>query len=111
MTCTANDRALARRPFHCRYRPHASNGADHALPRALTQILRAKGRRFAEPSGEEGSWNMAGRMMAALAALWISSFAAPALAQDTRPRAADFYRGEGHADLYFGDGGKRKPDG
>src|SRR3546814_12450389 len=77
MTCTANDRALAHRPFHCRYRLHASNGADHALPRALTQILRAKGRRFAEPSGEEGSWNMAGRMMAALAALWISSFAAP----------------------------------
>ncbi len=103
MTCTTNDRALARRPFHRRCSLHASNGADHALPRALTQILRAKGRRFAEPSGEEGSWNMAGRMMAALAALWISSFAAPALAQDEHTSGADFERGEGNDDFYCGE--------
>src|SRR3546814_20111847 len=105
MTCTANDRSRARRPFQCRYRLHASNGADHALPLALTQILRAKGRRFAEPSGEEGSWNMAGRMMAALAALWISSFAAPALAHAEHPSGADFDSGEGTDQFYCGERG------
>src|SRR3546814_19459792 len=46
---------------------------------------------------------MAGRMMAALAALWISSFAAPALAQDEHTSGADFERGEGNDGFYCGD--------
>src|SRR3546814_12739153 len=46
---------------------------------------------------------MAGRMMAALAALWISSFAAPALAQDEHTSGADFERGEGNDDFYCGE--------
>ena len=46
---------------------------------------------------------MAGRMMAALAALWISSIAAPTLAQDGGPSAADVERGEGNDDFYCGE--------
>lgn len=103
MNFTANSRARASKPNHRCLRFHASDGTDQATPRALAPLLRAKVRRSAPPPREEGSCSRTGRMTSALAALWISSLAAPVLAQEGPPSTADIERAEGNDDFYCGE--------